>query len=95
MSALVEHIASHLRRAICTYAEGDDTRATELTGEELRDIARAIIPLVLEKAVKVAEAYRDRQILIVAETKGECGEAADAAWHANKIAAAIRAIGAP
>lgn len=65
----VERVAAHLQRALCTYVEGDDTRATELTGEELRDVARAIIPMVLEEAAKVAESktqYRGRTIIAAA-----------------------------
>ena len=108
MSALVEHIASHLRRAICTYVEGDDTRATELTGEELRDIARAIIPMVLEKAAKAIETLYDAEIELanrppprVAETGKPSRVGMDMrliqrgkANGFSQAAAAIRAIGA-
>jgi hypothetical protein len=83
-------VASHLRRAICTYVEGDNTRATELTGEELRAIARAIIPLVLEEAAKVAEhaeAPFDEHM--------DCQMCHGFDTAAAQIAAAIRAIGAP
>lgn len=52
MTDLVERVKAHLNRCLHTYVEGDDTRATELTDEELCDIARAIIPIVLEDAAK-------------------------------------------
>lgn len=47
--AALDRVAAHLQWALCTYVEGDDTRATELTGEELRDVARAIIPIIRDE----------------------------------------------
>ena len=84
MDDLTKHIAGHLRRALHTYVEGDDTRAAELTDDELCDIARAIIPLVeadmRERCAKVADKvnyfYGD-------EPPG---------WMRDRIAAAIRAL---
>jgi hypothetical protein len=84
---LEQRVAEHLQRALCTYVEGDDTRATELTGEELRDIARAIIPIVLEHAAKAADGHRERWM----NANGFEGHAA----AGRIIAAAIRAIGTP
>lgn len=83
MDDLVERVAMHLDRCLCTYVEGGDTRVTDLTGDELRDIARAIIPLVQaherERCAKVAE--NPATVLICSTPK-----------HAGRvIAAAIRA----
>lgn len=47
--AALDRVAAHLQRALCMYVDGDDTRATELTDEELRDIARAIIPIIRDE----------------------------------------------
>lgn len=94
MTDLVERCAPHLQRALCTYVEGDDTRATELTKEELRDVLRAIIPLVLEDAAKVAEAPITYSYVSFPDMT-EPGSPYDRGQRdrAQQIAVAIRALG--
>lgn len=78
---LRKEVATHLQRALCTYVEGKDTRATELTARELRDVADAILLLVVERCAGVD----DRAVIEAAETSNASRGAAT-----EEIAAPIR-----
>lgn len=89
MNSLEERVVAVIGVTLRTIVERD-TRACALTYDEEATIARAIIPMVLEEAAKVAEhaeAPFDEHM--------DCQMCHGFDTAAAQLAAAIRAIGAP